>query len=220
MRLHVIYVFTHDSIALGEDGPTHQPVEQLLGLRSIPNFILIRPADANETAAAWRVAIEKKNAPVALALTRQKLPVFDPDRYPQITEGVRAGGYVLEEVPNGQVPALTLVATGSEVQLALEASQQLAGQGIQARVVSLPSWNLFQEQTQEYRDQVIRPEVPILALEAGVSLGWKPYVGPGIPAISVDKFGASAPGEKVYKAYGFSVENVVNRARELIQGRH
>jgi transketolase len=220
MDLQVIYVFTHDSIGLGEDGPTHQPVEQLLGLRSIPGLILIRPADANETAAAWRVAIEHNGHPVALVLTRQKLPVLGLDRYPNIPLGVRAGGYVLADAPEDAGPDIILIATGSEVHLALAAREQLAQEGVKARVVSLPSWHLFQAQPAEYREAVVSPGLPILAVEAGVSLGWRPYVGPHIEVIGVDRFGASAPGEVVMREYGFNVENVCQRALALLkQGR-
>jgi transketolase len=217
MGLHVIYVFTHDSIALGEDGPTHQPVEQLLGLRSIPNMLVIRPADANETATAWRIAIEHKGGPVALVLTRQNLPILDLQKYPQLPLGVRSGGYVLAHA-TGNTPAdITLIATGSEVQLALAAREKLETQGIRARVVSLPCWNLFDAQPVEYREAVLPPEVPMLAVEAGVSLGWRPYVGPGIEVIGVDRFGASAPGEIVRREYGFSVDHVSQRALAMVE---
>jgi transketolase len=215
MGLHVIYVFTHDSIALGEDGPTHQAVEQLLGLRSIPNMLVIRPADANETAAAWRIAIEHKGGPVALALSRQNLPILDLQKYPQLPLGVRSGGYVLAHTAGVVPPEITLIATGSEVQLALAAREKLETQGVRARVVSLPCWNLFDAQPVEYREAVLPPEVPILAIEAGASLGWRPYVGPGIEAIGVDRFGASAPGEIVMREYGFSVDHVTQRALEI-----
>jgi transketolase len=217
MGLHVIYVFTHDSIALGEDGPTHEPVEQLLGLRSIPNILVVRPADANETATAWRIAIEHKDGPVALALTRQNLPILDLQKYPQLPLGVRSGGYVLAHA-TGNAPAdITLIATGSEVQLALAAREKLETQGVRARVVSLPCWNLFDAQPVEYREAVLPPEVPMLAIEAGVSLGWRPYVGPGIAVIGVDRFGASAPGEIVMREYGFSVDHVTQEALALIR---
>src|SRR5208283_4841774 len=145
--LPVIYLFTHDSIAMGEDGPTHQPVEQLLGLRSIPGMVVIRPADANETVAAWRIAIERREGPVALVLTRQKIPILDLSTYPQIPAGVRHGGYVLVEAPDCREPEVVLVATGSEVHVALSASEMLLNDGMAARVVSLPSWNLFEEQS-------------------------------------------------------------------------
>jgi transketolase len=217
MRLHVIYVFTHDSIALGQDGPTHQPVEQLLGLRSIPNMLVIRPADANETAAAWRVAIEHTGGPVALVLTRQHVPVLDPQQYSQIPLGVRSGGYVLEHASGSMHPDIILIATGSEVQLALEAREKLKDQGVGARVVSLPCWNLFDQQPNEYKEAVLPPEVPMLAIEAGTSLGWRPYVGPGIATIGVDRFGASAPGETVMREYGFTVEHVVEQALAIVR---
>jgi transketolase len=217
MGLHVIYVFTHDTIALGEDGPTHQPVEQLLGLRSIPNMLVIRPADANETAAAWRIAIDHKSGPVALVLTRQNMPILDLHKYPQLPLGVRSGGYVLEHATGNVPPDITLIATGSEVQLALAAREKMETQGVRARVVSLPCWNLFDAQPVEYREAVLPPKVPMLAIEAGVSLGWRPYVGPGIEVIGVDCFGASAPGEIVMREYGFSVDHVTQQALALIK---
>ncbi|HEX7395247.1 MAG TPA: transketolase [Anaerolineaceae bacterium] len=217
MGLHVIYVFTHDSIALGEDGPTHQPVEQLLGLRSIPNMLVIRPADANETAAAWRIAIEHKGGPIALVLTRQNLPILDLKQYPQLPLGVRSGGYVLAHAAGGAPPDIILIATGSEVQLALAAREKLAAQNVRARVVSLPSWNIFAAQPNEYREAVILPEVPKLAIEAGTPLGWQSYVGPAISVIGVDHFGASAPGNLVMQEYGFNVDNVTKRALALVK---
>jgi transketolase len=217
MRLHVIYVFTHDSIGLGQDGPTHQPVEQLLGLRSIPNMLVIRPADANETAAAWRVAIEHTGGPVTLVLTRQHVPILDPQKYPQIPLGVRSGGYVLEHATGNTLPDITLVVTGSEVQLAIAAREKLEDQGIRARVVSLPCWNLFDKQPDEYKEAVLPSGVPMLAIEAGTSLGWRPYVGPGIATIGVDRFGASAPGETVMREYGFTVEHVVQEALSVVR---
>jgi transketolase len=217
MGLHVIYIYTHDSIALGEDGPTHQPVEQLLGLRSIPNMLVIRPADANETAAAWRIAIEHREGPVALVLTRQNLPILDPGIYQQIALGVRAGGYVLAHTAGGAPPDIILIATGSEVQLALAAREKLEVQGVNARVVSLPCWNLFAQQPPEYREAVLPEGVPILAIEAGTPLGWRPYVGQAIEVIGVDHFGASAPGPKVMSEYGLNVESVKGRALALIQ---
>ena len=216
MQKHVIYVFTHDSIGVGEDGPTHQPVEQLLALRSIPNLTLIRPADANETAAAWRIAIEHRNGPVALVFTRQKLPILDTVLYPQIHLGVKSGGYVLADVPGEEDPEIILIATGSEVHLAMQAREQLLEKEVRTRVVSLPCWQLFQAQPQEYRDEVLPSDVPKLVIEAGVSLGWRPYVGPHMQVIGVDKFGESAPGPRVMEEYGFSVENVTKKALELL----
>ena len=217
MGAHVIYVFTHDSISLGEDGPTHQPVEQLLGLRSIPNMLLIRPADANEAAAAWKIAVEHTGGPVILVMTRQKVPILDMDSYPQLPLGVKAGGYVLAHVPAGSRPDISLIATGSEVHLALAARIQLESEGIHARVVSLPSWHLFEQQPPEYQQDVLPKNSPMLAIEAGVSLGWKPYIGQGTPVISVDRFGASAPAEVVLREYGFTVENVCSKARQIVK---
>jgi transketolase len=217
MSLGPIYVFTHDSIALGEDGPTHEPVEQLLGLRAIPSMIVIRPADANETAAAWRVAIQQRKHPVALILTRQSLPVLDLKRYPQLGEGVARGGYILERAADDAHPQAILIATGSEVSLALAAREELARRSIDVRVVSMPSWNLFERQPAEYREEVVPAQVPLLAVEAGVSLGWRPYVGPRIAVIGVDRYGASAPGKLVMDKYGFRVDNVVTQVRELVE---
>jgi len=217
MGLHVVYVFTHDSIALGEDGPTHQPVEQLLGLRSIPKMLVVRPADANETAVAWRIAIEHKEGPVALVLSRQNLPVLDLQKYHQLPLGVRSGGYVLAREAGNSLADITLIATGSEVQLALAAREKLDAQGVRARVVSLPCWNLFDAQPLEYRESVLPPEVPMLAIEAGASLGWRPYVGPGIEVIGVDHFGASAPGGVVMNEYGFSVDQITRQAFALVK---
>ncbi len=213
--LPVIYVFTHDSIALGEDGPTHQPVEQLLGLRSIPGMTVIRPADANETAAAWQAAIEHQDGPVALILTRQKVPVLDPHIHGDIHLGVRRGGYILAREPEDTTPDLILIATGSEVHLTLPVQAHLATQGIYARVVSMPSWELFQKQPIVYRNQVLPPHVPMLGIEAGRSLGWQTYNGGGIPTIGVDRFGASAPGLDVTRHYGLTIAHVQARAEAL-----
>jgi len=215
--LPVIYIFTHDSIALGEDGPTHQPVEQLLGLRSIPNMIVFRPADANETAAAWQAAIQHRDGPVAMILTRQKLPVLDPLIHGNIALGVRHGGYVLAREPKGAPPDIILIASGSEVHLALPARLRLASEGIHARVVSMPSWELFQKQPAAYRNQVLLPGVPLLGIEAGRTLGWQTYAGTGLPVIGVDHFGASAPGSEVLTHYGFTIDHVQERAEALIK---
>jgi transketolase len=215
--LPVIYVFTHDSIAMGEDGPTHQPVEQLVGLRSIPGMVVLRPADANETVAAWRIAIEREEGPVTLVLTRQGLPVLDLARYPNIPAGVPRGGYVLADSQPGTGPDVILIATGSEVHLALEARGRLASEGIQARVVSVPSPNMFSSQPDEYRETVLPPGIPLLVIEAGASLGWRSYVGPQIAVIGVDSFGASAPGPVVMQHYGFTVENVCKQTHNLLR---
>ncbi|MEJ2549768.1 MAG: transketolase [Anaerolineales bacterium] len=215
--LPVIYVFTHDSIGLGQDGPTHQPVEQLLGLRSVPGLTVIRPADANETALAWKVALEQREGPVALVLTRQKLPILDLEKYEVLRAGLRFGAYVLAESPNRESPQVVLVASGSEVHLALEARERLAQEQISASVVSFPSWRLFQAQPMEYQREVFPPGIPIVAIEAGLSLGWVPYVGQGVSAmIGVDKFGESAPGDIVMREYGLSVENVCRQVEKLI----
>jgi transketolase len=214
--LPVIYVFTHDSIGMGEDGPTHQPVEQLLGLRSIPGMVVLRPADANETVAAWRVAIGRKKGPVALVLTRQGLPVLDLGSFPGIPAGVPLGGYILADSPAGDRPEIILIATGSEVHLALEGRDRLAAEGVKARVVSMPSTNLFSSQPDAYRENVLPTGVPLLVIEAGASLGWKSYVGAQIAVIGVDTFGASAPGPVVMQHYGFTVENVCRQAHHVL----
>jgi transketolase len=213
MRTHVIFIFTHDSIGLGEDGPTHQPIEHLASLRAIPGLVVLRPADANESAAAWRAAIEC-HSPVALILSRQKLPVLDSERY-RTDPGLRRGAYVLEDSEDGR-PDITLVASGSEVHLILAARDQLSVLGVKARIVSMPSWELFEEQPAPYRLDVIRPDIPSLAVEAGVPQGWLAYVD---DVIGLRRFGASARGEVVMEKLGFSVENVTSRAMELIKRR-
>ncbi len=211
-HIPVIFVFTHDSIGLGEDGPTHQPVEQLMALRAMPNFTVIRPADANETAQAWRVALAHKTGPVALALTRQKLPVFDP-----APMAVEKGAYILRDAPGG-TPDVILIATGSEVALAMDAAEALAADGIGARVVSMPSWELFAAQPQSYRDRVLPPTVTArVAIEAGVTLGWERWVGDRGRVIGLDRFGASAPYKVLFEQFGFTVENVVRQAKALIE---
>jgi transketolase len=217
MKKHVIYVFTHDSIGLGEDGPTHQPVEQLPGLRAIPNLLVIRPGDANETAVAWRVAIERQEGPVALIFTRQDIPVLDRSELAS-PEGLRRGAYVLADAPAGE-PELILIASGSEVSLALEARRVLSDQEIAARVVSLPCWKLFDAQPKEYRDSVLPPRVEArLAIEAAAPLGWHRYVGDGGDVLGVETFGASAPGDEVMRHYGFATDNVVQKALALLDG--
>ena len=233
-EVQVIYVFTHDSIGLGEDGPTHQPIEHLAALRAIPHLFVVRPADVHEVREAWRLAILRRHAPTALALTRQKVPLIDRKAY-ATAEGLRRGGYVLAEAvstgsgpgsPSGQ-PAwgggsdrvaaqLVLIATGSEVSLALEAREQLQKDGIATRVVSLPCMELFAAQTQDYRDSVLPPSITArLAVEAGVRQGWDRYVGPKGDVICLDRFGASAPGDVAMKNLGFNVENILNHARAM-----
>jgi transketolase len=207
MKLPVIYVFTHDSIAVGEDGPTHQPVEQIASLRIIPGLVTIRPADAKETAAAWRVALHRVNGPTALALTRQKLPVLDGPA------AVERGAYVLQDAPD---PAVILVASGSEVHVALQARELLQEDGIQARVVSMPSWELFAAQEESYRQSVLPPTLPQVAIEAGVSMGWERWVGRSGKIVSINSFGASAPYEINMEKFGFSAENVAAQARTLL----
>jgi transketolase len=214
--LPVIYVFTHDSIGMGEDGPTHQPVEQLVGLRSIPGMVVLRPADANETVAAWRVAIGRKQGPVALVLTRQGLPVFDLNSYPAVPAGVPLGGYILADSPTIGRPDIILIATGSEVHLALEGREQLLAEGVHARVVSMPSTNLFASQSDDYREEILPADVPLLVIEAGSPIGWQSFVGPRIAVIGIDTFGSSAPGSVVMKHYGFTVENVCRQAHRVL----
>jgi transketolase len=214
--LPVIYIFTHDSIAMGEDGPTHQPVEHLVGLRSIPGMVVLRPADANETIAAWRVAIGRRQGPVALILTRQGLPVLGLDSYPNIPTGVPLGGYILADSPQPDPPEIILIATGSEVHLTLEARVQLLKEGIRARVVSIPSTNLFASQSDEYREEILPAHLPLLVVEAASPVGWQSFVGPKIAVIGVDSFGASAPGSVVMEHYGFTVENICKQAHRVL----
>ncbi len=215
MGLHMVHVFTHDSIALGEDGPTHQPVEQLAALRTIPNLVVIRPGDANETAVAWRLALEMKGRPVALVLSRQNLPVLDRNRSAP-ADGLRQGGYILVDAAGG-APDLIFIATGSEVALALAAREKLVERNIRARVVSLPSWELFDEQDREYRETILPPQVTRrLAIEAGSPFGWERYTGSAGEILGVERFGASAPGEVMLREFGFTVENVCQRAWELV----
>jgi len=215
MGLHVVHVFTHDSIALGEDGPTHQPVEQLAALRAIPNLIVIRPGDANETAVAWRVALETRDRPVALVLSRQDLPTLDRNRYAP-AEGVRRGAYVLSDATVGPL-ALILIASGSEVGLIVAAAQRLQAQGIAVRCVSMPSWELFDALPQFERDAVLPPAVVTrLVVEAGVAQGWHRFVGAAGDVMSVERFGASAPADALLREYGFTVERVCARAKALL----
>ena len=233
-EVQVIYVFTHDSIGLGEDGPTHQPIEHLAALRAIPHLFVVRPADVHEVREAWRLAITRRQAPTALALTRQKVPLIDRKVYAS-AEGLRRGGYILAEAGDtagdsergssptvregakAATPRLILIATGSEVSLALEAREQLQKDGVPTRVVSLPCIELFEEQPQKYRDEVLPSSITArLAIEAGVRQGWDRYVGPKGDVVCLDRFGASAPGDVVMKNLGFNVENVVNHAKQLV----
>jgi transketolase len=214
MGLHVIHVFTHDSIALGEDGPTHQPIEQLASLRAIPDLTVIRPGDANETAVAWRVALESRDRPVLLVLSRQNLSTLDRGRHAS-AEGLRRGAYVLLDAPNGK-PDLILIASGSEVALIVAAAERLQADGIGARCVSMPSWDLFERLPQGERDAILPPGVTArLAVEAGVAQGWDRYVGAKGDVLGIDRFGASAPSQVLLREYGFTVDNVCARARAL-----
>jgi transketolase len=215
MGLRVINVFTHDSIAVGEDGPTHEPVEQLAGLRSVPNLNVIRPGDANETAVAWKVAIETSDRPTALILSRQNVATLDRNKFAS-AEGVRKGAYVLLDAKEGE-PELIVIGTGAETDLAAKAVEKLQAEGIKARAVSMPSWELFAAQDQAYRDSVLPPNVHArLAVEAGCREGWERWVGDHGSGIGVNRYGASAPGDLVLEKYGFTVDNVIAKAKELL----
>jgi transketolase len=212
-RLSSLWVWTHDSVGLGEDGPTHQPVEHYAALRAIPQLWFVRPADAKETAGAWKVALEREDGPVALALSRQKLPTLEETR----RDGVERGAYVLweSEGANGSPDAI-VIASGSEVHLALEAARRLDEQGVHGRVVSMPCWELFEEQPADYRNEVLPPDVKArVSVEAGVELGWSRWVGDEGDSISIERFGASAPGGTVLENLGYSVDNVVARVLAL-----
>ena len=212
--LHVIYVWTHDSVGLGEDGPTHQPVEHYAALRAIPNLWFVRPGDANETAAAWALAVERTDGPVALALTRQKLPTL-PGTDTLARDGVARGGYVLRDASNG-APELILIGTGSELQLAFAAAERLEGEGIPTRVVSLPCWERFEAQDGAYRDAVLPPDVRRrVSVEIGVSLGWERWVGDEGAIIGLDHFGASAPAGTIFEHFGFTADRVTDIARKV-----
>jgi len=215
MKLHVIYIFTHDSLAVGEDGPTHQPVEQLFSLRAIPGLTVIRPADANEVAEAWRIAVENENGPTAIILTRQNVPVIDRGKLSPAA-GLRKGAYILSDSSPGK-PDVILIATGSEVHLVLEAQEKLRAEGVKARVVSMPSWELFEQQPEAYRQEVLPPDVTQrVSIEAGATLGWHRYTGKDGEIIGIDHFGASAPGSVVLKEFGFTSGNVLNRIKILL----
>jgi transketolase len=211
MKLHSLFIFTHDSVALGADGPTHQPVEHLMSLRVIPDLTDFRPADANETVACWRLAIERKG-PSFMALSRQDLPVLDTKTY-AVADGVRLGAYALESSSHDEV---ILIATGAEVELILKAAVQLKAEGVQARVISMPSFRIFEEQDEAYKDSLLPDDIPKLAVEAGATLGWWKYVGRKGQVIGIDRFGASAPGPIVMDKYGLNVGNIVIRAKALL----
>ena len=215
MDLGSIFVFTHDSIGVGEDGPTHQPIEHLSALRCIPNLTVLRPCDANETVVAWRVAVESRTKPVALVFTRQALPVLDRTQYSS-AEGLRRGAYILAEAGSGK-PDIILIASGSEVGLIVEARQKLEEAGVSTRIVSMPSWELFDAQPKEYRDAVFPPSVRSrLAVETGVSQGWQKYTGDSGDIICMDRFGESAPAKALLQKFGFTVENIVTRAKKTV----
>jgi len=214
MGQRVVYVFTHDSIGLGEDGPTHQPIEHLSALRAIPNLAVIRPADANEVGVAWQVALERTTGPTALALTRQAVPTLDRDHIAS-AEGLRKGAYVLTDLGEGE-PHLILIASGSEVSLIKEAGERLVEKGHSVRLISFPSWELFSDQPIEYQKQVLSPNIPArVAIEAGVTQGWERWVGDNGAVIGIDRFGASAPYREIYQHLGLTVERIIEEAMRL-----
>jgi transketolase len=214
MNLPVTYVFTHDSIAVGEDGPTHQPIEHLAALRTMPNLSVIRPADAQETAAAWRLAIESTDQPTALVLTRQDIPILEVDQL-QAYDGVKKGAYVISPA-NGEAHGL-LLATGSEVSLAIDAQKELDKEGISVSVVSMPSWDRFEHQSNEYKETVLPSTITArVGIEMATSLGWREYVGAQGETITIDHFGASSKPEKLMQEYGFTVENIVRTFKRVL----
>jgi transketolase len=215
MGLPVVWVWTHDSVGLGEDGPTHQPVETYAALRAIPNLWFVRPADANETAYAWKVALDRQDGPVALAFSRQKVPTLDRSELAPAS-GVERGAYTLWE--SSSSPDLILISTGAEVGLTLDAGRRIADDGTAVRVVSMPCWELFEQQPHSYREEVLPPEVKArLSVEPGVALGWAKWVGDEGDSISLEHFGASAPGATVLEQFGYNLDNVVARATALLQ---
>jgi transketolase len=215
MELPVILIYTHDSIGLGEDGPTHQPIEQLASLRAVPGLITLRPADANEVVECWKVAVRQRHHPVALVLTRQAVPTLDRSRY-AAASGVEKGAYVLADAPDGK-PEVVLMATGSEVALCVQAYEQLTAEGIRARVVSMPSWELFDQQPREYRESVLPPRVTArVSVEQATVFGWDRYVGPYGRMIGMHTFGASAPLKELQKKFGFLPATVVTAAKEVL----
>jgi transketolase len=210
-----VYVFTHDSLALGQDGPTHQPVEQLASLRAIPGLTVIRPADANEVVVAWQVAMETRGCPVALILSRQDVPTLDRRRYADAGR-LRRGAYVLRDAKAGR-PELILIASGSEVGLIVAAAEELETAGVSVRCVSMPSWELFEAQADDYREQVLPAAVPArLAVELGVEQGWRRYVGERGDMLGIERFGASAPADVLLREFGFTADHVVARAQALL----
>jgi transketolase len=217
MKQKIIYVFTHDSIGLGEDGPTHQPIEQFASLRAVPNLVVIRPADANETVEAWKYAINHRGGPVALILTRQKLDVIDPAKYSPPT-GLSRGAYIIKD--SKQKPDLLLIASGSEVALAIKASEQLETEGKSVRVISFPSWEIFKQQDEAYKNSIFPKDIKArISVEMGVKMGWQKYVGDFGTTLSIETFGASAPDKILFEKYGFTVENVIRVAKELLNNK-
>ncbi len=215
MEIPVIFIFTHDSIGVGEDGPTHQPIEQLISLRAIPNLIVLRPGDSNEVSEAWRVIMRLRHKPAVLVLSRQPMPTLDRTRYASAS-GVSKGGYILADAI-GKRPEILFLATGTEVALAIEVYEKLAAEGVPTRVVSMPSWELFEEQTQEYRDSVIPPEITArISVELGSTLGWALYHGSGGRAIGMKTFGASAPLKELQRKFGFTPDSLLSAARSLL----
>ncbi len=215
MEIPTIYVWTHDSIGLGEDGPTHQPIEQLASLRAMPGLMLIRPADANEVVEAWKVIMPLQHEPAALVLSRQAVPTFDRSKY-GAASGVAKGAYILADAPDGK-PEVILMGSGSEVSVCVSAYEQLKAEGIKARVVSMPSWNLFDHQSDEYKTKVLPPDVKArVAVEQAATFGWSQYVGPSGIVIGMRRFGASAPIKDLQKKFGFTTENVVAAARKAL----
>jgi transketolase len=215
MEIPTIFIYTHDSIGLGEDGPTHQPIEQLPSLRAVPGLVLLRPADANEVVEAWKVIMQLKHEPAALVLTRQAVPTFDRTKYASAA-GVSKGAYILADAPDGK-PQLILMSSGSEVQLCIAAYEQLKSEGVKARVVSMPSWAIFEQQSEEYKQQVFPREVKArVAVEQASTFGWSQYVGRQGKVIGMHTFGSSAPLKDVLKKFGFSPDKVVEAARATI----
>ncbi|MEQ8163552.1 MAG: transketolase C-terminal domain-containing protein, partial [Smithellaceae bacterium] len=214
MGLRVIFVFTHDSIGVGEDGPTHQPVEQIMNMRQVPNLTVIRPADANEVVEAWRMALAKTNGPTVLVFSRQNLPVLDRAVCAPATD-TRRGGYILWEL--APQPDLILIATGSEVAVTLAAARRLAADGVKVRVVSMPCWSIFDRQPQEYRNGVLPPSITArIAVEAGIKLGWEHYTGLAGKIIGMESFGASAPAPVLFEKFGFTEDNIIAAAKEML----
>jgi len=217
MGIRVIFIFSHDSVGLGEDGPTHQPIEQLAGLRSVPNLVTIRPADSDEVAVAWQVALEREHGPTALALSRQKLPILNRCKDLASANNLKRGGYILWKA-SGK-PDIALIATGSEVSIALEAGNKLEEQGISARVISMPSWELFDAQPENYRNNVLPPELKArISIEAASPIGWERYTGADGIIICIDRFGTSAPGDTIYKNFGITTDSIVDKALQLLKG--